>query len=236
MSVEFDDNEASAPVWASFGDLMAVLLGAFVLVLVGVIATQAQLSSRLEEEVRQRQQEARQRQALEQALAAPLAAGRITLVDGRIGIGGNVLFALNSDQLQPEGRELLASLAAPLAGYLRTRGEILMVSGFTDDRQVRDGNARFDDNWELSAQRALTVTRTLIAEGVPADAVFAAAFGAQQPVGPNTDEAGRARNRRVEIAPVPRPARGGEAGDGAKPTGEGMRDGGTGGDETTDGR
>ena len=236
MSVEFDDNEASAPVWASFGDLMAVLLGAFVLVLVGVIATQAQLSSRLEEEVRQRQQEARQRQALEQALAAPLAAGRITLVDGRIGIGGNVLFALNSDQLQPEGRELLASLAAPLAGYLRTRGEILMVSGFTDDRQVREGNARFDDNWELSAQRALTVTRTLIAEGVPADAVFAAAFGAQQPVGPNTDEAGRARNRRVEIAPVPRPARGGEAGDGAKPTGEAMRDGGTGGDETTDGR
>ena len=64
MSVEFDDNEASAPVWASFGDLMAVLLGAFVLVLVGVIATQAQLSSRLEEEVRQRQQESRQRQAL----------------------------------------------------------------------------------------------------------------------------------------------------------------------------
>ena len=236
MSVEFDDNEASAPVWASFGDLMAVLLGAFVLVLVGVIATQAQLSSRLEEEVRQRQQEARQRQALEQALAAPLAAGRITLVDGRIGIGGHVLFALNSDQLQPEGRELLASLAAPLAGYLRTRGEILMVSGFTDDRQVREGNARFDDNWELSAQRALTVTRTLIAEGLPADAVFAAAFGAQQPVGPNTDEAGRARNRRVEIAPVPRPARGGEAGDGAKPTGEAMRDGGTGGDETTDGR
>ena len=236
MSVEFDDNEASAPVWASFGDLMAVLLGAFVLVLVGVIATQAQLSSRLEEEVRQRQQEARQRQALEQALAAPLAAGRITLVDGRIGIGGNVLFALNSDQLQPEGRELLASLAAPLAGYLRTRGEILMVSGFTDDRQVREGNARFDDNWELSAQRALTVTRTLIAEGLPADAVFAAAFGAQQPVGPNTDEAGRARNRRVEIAPMPRPARGGEAGDGAKPTGEAMRDGGTGGDETTDGR
>ena len=236
MSVEFDDNEASAPVWASFGDLMAVLLGAFVLVLVGVIATQAQLSSRLEEEVRQRQQEARQRQALEQALAAPLAAGRLTLVDGRIGIGGNVLFALNSDQLQPEGRDLLASLAAPLAGYLRTRSEILMVSGFTDDRQVREGNARFDDNWELSAQRALTVTRTLIAEGLPADAVFAAAFGAQQPVGPNTDEAGRARNRRVEIAPVPRPARGGEAGDGAKPTGEAMRDGGTGGDETTDGR
>jgi len=49
------------------------------------------------------------------------------------------------------------------------------------------------------------VTRTLIADGVPADAVFAAAFGSEQPVSSNADEAGRARNRRVEIAPIPKP-------------------------------
>ena len=214
MSLDSEvDTGLGTPVWASFADLMSVLLGAFVLVLVGVIAVQAELAGRLDEEVRRRQAEAQQRQALEQALAAPLAAGRVTLVDGRIGIRGNVLFALNSDQLQPEGRELLKSLAAPLAGYLRSREEILMVSGFTDDRQVRGGNARFADNWELSAQRALTVTRTLVAEGVPANAVFAAAFGASQPVVPNTDEEGRARNRRVEIAPVPRP-RAAKPGDG----------------------
>lgn len=208
MSVEAgDDAELGAPVWASFGDLMSVLLGAFVLVLVGVIAVQAQLAQRLDEETRRREQEAQQRKALEDALAAPLAEGRVTLVDGRIGIRGNVLFALNSDQLQPEGRDLLKSLAAPLAGYLRTREEILMVSGFTDDRQVSGSNRQFDDNWDLSAQRALTVTRTLIAEGVPASSVFAAAFGAEQPVSPNTTEDGRARNRRVEIAPIPRPAK-----------------------------
>lgn len=198
------DTEAGTPIWAVFGDLMSVLLGAFVLILIGVIGVQLQLSNKLDEEVRQRQAEARQRKTLEQALAAPLAAGRVTLVDGRIGIRGSVLFALNSDQLQPEGRELLKSLAAPLAGYLKARGEILMVSGFTDDRQVRDSNRQFADNWELSAQRALTVTRALIDEGVPADAVFAAAFGAQQPVSPNTDEAGRASNRRVEMAPLPK--------------------------------
>ncbi|GHH48853.1 MULTISPECIES: OmpA family protein [Gammaproteobacteria] len=199
------DTESATPVWAAFGDLMSVLLGAFVLILVGVIAVQMQLSSRLDEEVRQRQLEAQRRQTLEQALAGPLAAGRVTLVDGRIGIRGSVLFALNSDQLQPEGREVLKSLAGPLAGYLKAREEILMVSGFTDDRQVRDGNRQFADNWELSAQRALTVTRALIAEGVPSSSVFAAAFGAEQPVGSNADEEGRARNRRVEIAPVPRP-------------------------------
>lgn len=198
------DGDASAPVWAAFGDLMSVLLGAFVLILVGVIAVQLQLEMKLQEEIAQRKIETQRRLTLEQALAGPLAAGRITLADGRIGIRGNVLFALNSDQLQPEGREVLKSLAGPLAEFLRARDEALMVSGFTDNRQVSGSNHKYADNWELSAQRALTVTRALIAEGVPADSVFAAAFGAQQPVGSNADEAGRASNRRVEMAPVPR--------------------------------
>lgn len=199
------EGETGTPIWAAFGDLMSVLLGAFVLILVGVVAMQLELSSRLDAEVKQRQVAEQRQQTLEQALAGPLAAGRVTLVDGRIGISGNVLFALNSDQLQPEGRALLRSLAGPLAGWLSTRQDILMVSGFTDDQPVHANNRQFADNWELSAQRSLTVTRTLIAEGVPAGSVFAAAFGAQQPVASNADDAGRARNRRVEIAPVPRP-------------------------------
>ena len=208
MSVEHDgDVEASTAVWAAFGDLMSVLLGVFALILIGVIAVQMRLSHQLDEEVRKREQAARQMRTLEQVLAVPLAQGRVTLVNGRIGIRGNVLFALNSDRLQPEGRELLESLAAPLADYLRSREEILMVSGFTDDRLVSDSNRQFTDNWELSAQRALTVTRTLIDAGVPPSSVFAAAFGSQQPVSSNVSEEGRARNRRVEIAPMPRPAK-----------------------------
>ncbi len=205
MSDELDGvEESTAPIWAAFGDLMSVLLGVFVLILVGVIGVQLQLSNKLDEAVKQRQAEAQRRMTLEQALAVPLAAGRVTLVNGRIGIRGSVLFALNSDQLQPEGREVLKSLAAPLADYLKSRDEILMVSGFTDDRQVRDGNRQFADNWELSAERALTVTRTLIADGLPASSVFAAAFGAEQPVSSNADDEGRARNRRVEISPIPK--------------------------------
>lgn len=204
MHDEIDDGAPSAPVWPAFADLMSVLLGAFVLVLVGVIGMQLQLTSKLEEAVRARQQEAQQRKSLEEALAGPLAAGRVTLVNGRIGISGSVLFALNSDQLQPDGRDLLKTLAAPLATYLKTRDEILMISGFADDQQVRAGNRQFADNWELSAKRALTVTRALIDAGVPAPSVFAAAFGSEQPVSSNADDEGRAKNRRVEIAPVPR--------------------------------
>ncbi|KGU58233.1 ompA family protein [Burkholderia pseudomallei MSHR983] len=209
MSDEIDGGiEQTAPIWAAFGDLMSVLLGAFVLILVGVIGVQLELSSKLDAEVRQRQFESQRRKTLEQALAAPLAAGRVTLVNGRIGISGSVLFALNSDELQPAGRDLLKSLAGPLAAYLNANHEILMVSGFADDLQVRAGNRRFADNWELSAKRALTVTRAFIDEGVPASSVFAAAFGSEQPVSPNSNDAGRAKNRRVEIAPVPRPTTG----------------------------
>ena len=205
MSDEVDGVEESmAPIWAAFGDLMSVLLGVFVLILVGVIGVQLQLSNKLDAAVKQQQAEAQRRMTLEQALAVPLAAGRVTLVNGRIGIRGSVLFALNSDQLQPEGQDVLKSLAAPLADYLKSRDDILMVSGFTDDRQVRDGNRQFADNWELSAERALTVTRALIADGLPASSVFAAAFGSEQPVSSNADDEGRARNRRVEISPIPK--------------------------------
>ena len=196
--------EPSVPVWAVFGDLMSALLGAFVLILVFAIGMQLELSTQLQAEIKKREAQAQRLQALEKALAVPLAAGRVTLSNGRIGISGSVLFASSSAELQPEGRQLLKSLSAPLATYLQARDEVLMVSGFTDDRQLRDGNRRFADNWELSAQRALTVTRALIEEGIPSGAVFAAAFGSEQAVASNADADGRSRNRRVEMAPTPR--------------------------------
>lgn len=196
--------EQTAPVWAVFGDLMSGLLGAFILIFVAVMGVQMEMATHLEAEVKKRQLEEQRRISLEQALAIPLATGRITLNNGRIGISGRVLFSLNSDQLQPEGLQLLMSLVMPLRAYLSSRDELLMVSGFTDDRSIRDGNNRFADNWELSAQRALTVTRALIDGGMPSSMIFAAAFGAEQPVAPNVDETARSQNRRVEMAPVPK--------------------------------
>ena len=174
----------SMPAWAAFGDLMAGVLGAFVLVLAAALVGQLDLATRLEAEVQQRQAEQARREALERALAGPLADGRITLIEGRIGISGAVLFAIGSDQLHADGRALIKSLAVPLRTYLAQRDEILMVSGFTDDRGLIGGKAapKFTDNWELSAQRALTVTRALMAEGPAAGRgvcrrVWAAATG-----------------------------------------------------------
>ena len=66
------DVDSSAPTWISFADLMTGLLGAFVLLLVGVMAAQLDMASKLEDEVQKRQVEEQKRLSLEQALAIPL--------------------------------------------------------------------------------------------------------------------------------------------------------------------
>jgi flagellar motor protein MotB len=195
------------PVWPAFGDLMACLFGLFVLFFVWSIAFQVDLTQDLQAERAIRAAEAARREKLEETLRKSLGGrmdGRVTMIDGRIGIGGSVLFRLSSADLQPEGATLLAELAKPLADYVATHEEAIMVSGFTDDLPVRDPSRGFRDNWELSSTRALTVVRALVAAGVPVDRVFAAGFGETHPVATNATEDGRAKNRRVEIAPVPR--------------------------------
>jgi flagellar motor protein MotB len=208
---ELHDSDAQAsPVWAIFSDLMAALVGILVLLLVWVIGIQLELSQSLEQEKAKRLAEEQRRMALEEALADPLASGRVTFHNGRIGISGSVLFQLNSDQLQPEGEALLSDLVKPLQVFLSQHDDMLMVSGFTDDLPINRGNGRYADNWGLSAQRALTVTRTLIEQGMPTDQVFAAAFGENQPVAANDGADSRARNRRVELTTVPRQSGGDE--------------------------
>lgn len=215
-----EDSEASAPVWPAFGDMMACLFGMFALFFTWAVVLEIGTAQELREE-RARAAEERARAeaertraeaeraraeaererlaALERALAGPLASGRITLEDGRIGIRGNVLFDSNSSELRTEGLAVLSDVAAPLGVYLDAHGALIMVSGFTDDVPRREG-----DNWQLSAERAMTVVRALIAAGLPQDRVFGAGFGETHPVAPNDSDENRARNRRVEIAPVPR--------------------------------
>lgn len=197
-------------VWLVFGDLMAGLMGLFVLFFVVAVWFQVDLTASLaaEQEARVEAQTAREAAderlaALEAALAAPLAAGRITLEDGRIAIAGSVLFDLYSADLRPEGAALLAEIGPPLARWLTEQRQMVMVGGFTDDLPIHGDRRRFADNWQLSTERSLTVVRGLLTHEVPPERLFAAGFGAHHPAAPNTDEASRARNRRVEIVPVP---------------------------------
>jgi len=198
--------DASLPVFAAFSDLLACVLGLFVLFFVCMVSFEANMAGALEQERAERLQATDRLRELEKALAGPLREGLITLVGGTIGIRGSVLFDSNSAQLRAEGSALLLQMAAPLNTYLGSRDEVLMVSGFTDDLQIRVGpQSAYRDNWELSVHRSITVVRALIDAGVRSDSLFAAGFGEHQPVAPNDSELNRAKNRRVEVAPVPRP-------------------------------
>jgi flagellar motor protein MotB len=205
MYLRDDEAEAALPTWAAFGDLMACLLGVFVMFFAWTVSFEVSMADDLATERAEREQATTRLRALESALSGPLRAGLITFVDGRIGIRGSVLFDLNSAELRSEGAELLAQMAAPLTHYLASREESLMVSGFTDDLPMRGALRTYQDNWELSTQRALTVVRGLVASGVPGDALFAAGFGENHPIVPNDTEENRRKNRRVEVAPVARP-------------------------------
>ena len=63
---------------------MAGLVGVFVLILVWTLGIQLELAQSLEIEIEKRQIEEQRRMALEEALADPLATGRVTLHNGRI--------------------------------------------------------------------------------------------------------------------------------------------------------
>ena len=76
-------------------------------------------------------------------------------------------------------------------------GRQVDVVGHTDTDPIV--KSKWKDNWELSAQRALTVTRYLIQRGMSEKEVRAIGCGESRPVAPNTSAANKAKNRRVEI-------------------------------------
>jgi chemotaxis protein MotB len=85
-----------------------------------------------------------------------------------------------------------------IVGVLKSKysGRLIDVVGHTDSDPIRKSS--WKDNWELSAQRALSVLRQLNSTGVPDDQIRAIGCGSSKPVAPNSGS-GKAKNRRVEI-------------------------------------
>ena len=76
-------------------------------------------------------------------------------------------------------------------------GKQIDVVGHTDTDPIK--KSKWKDNWELSAQRALSVLRYLVKRGIPEDKIQAVGCGQSQPIASNSTASGKARNRRVEI-------------------------------------
>jgi chemotaxis protein MotB len=76
-------------------------------------------------------------------------------------------------------------------------GREIEVVGHTDTDPIT--KSKWTDNLELSAQRALSVSRYLIQKGVSESRIKSAGCGSSRPIASNATAAGKAKNRRVEI-------------------------------------
>ncbi|HEX5007049.1 MAG TPA: OmpA family protein [Hyphomonadaceae bacterium] len=104
-------------------------------------------------------------------------------------------FDKSSAVVRPANAQLIdgiVRIAATCPGTLR-------IEGHTDNAGSPKMNAA------LSRQRARAVRDALIQRGISPDRISAEGFGAARPIADNGDEAGRARNRRIEIRVVPPP-------------------------------
>jgi chemotaxis protein MotB len=117
--------------------------------------------------------------------------------------GSDVTFQSGDAVLSSQGGRLLDRLAQEITGQGRA-GQIRMlteiqVGGHTDNVPIN--NAKFQSNWELSTARATRVVESLIESGVDPDQVTMSATGYSQydPRASNRTDAGRKKNRRIEM-------------------------------------
>jgi chemotaxis protein MotB len=125
----------------------------------------------------------------------------ITVVGDRFVFQSEVLFPVGSADLTQAGMGQMTALAVTIKDIATEIPPdlhwVLRVDGHTDPQPVKGG--QFASNWELSAQRAITVVKLLIGDGVPADHLAATAFGEYQPFGPGDTTDAYAKDRRIEL-------------------------------------
>lgn len=115
----------------------------------------------------------------------------IRLEGKQIRILQQVQFKTGSAELLPVSFPILEEVASLMK--IHTRIARVSIEGHTDNR----GNA--NTNTKLSDARAHSVERWLTQRGVEAERLEAHGYGQDRPIASNNDDAGRARNRRVEF-------------------------------------
>jgi chemotaxis protein MotB len=125
----------------------------------------------------------------------------IQVVGDRFVFQSEVLFPSGSAELSAGGVDQMNQLAATLKDISREIPPdvnwLLRIDGHADRQPIAGGT--FLSNWELSAQRAITVVKLLIADGIPANRLAATGFGDNQPLDPADTPDAYKKNRRIEI-------------------------------------
>jgi chemotaxis protein MotB len=135
---------------------------------------------------------------LSEAIKAIDATGRVKVAQGErgvtISITDTMLFKPGEAMVLSESRETLMRVASVLTDFPHQ----IRIEGHTDNVPIH--TKEFPTNWELSAARALNITRFLTEGGyLPADRLAASGYGEFHPIAPNDTPEGRSQNRRVEL-------------------------------------
>ena len=104
-----------------------------------------------------------------------------------------VAFQPGSVSFTPDSDVALSQLLSLLKTY---PDGLVRIEGHTDNTGPDTVNLR------VSRDRAAAVASFLIARGIRADRLLVKGYGATQPIADNANDAGRARNRRIEVSPV----------------------------------
>ncbi|GMK40893.1 flagellar motor protein MotB [Paenibacillus sp. CCS19] len=113
-----------------------------------------------------------------------------------ITISDNALFASGSADLKPESKKLGQAISKMLKQY---PGYEIIVAGHTDNQPI--SNSIFRNNWELSSQRALNFMEILLtSSALDPTLISSTGYGEYRPLDTNKTDAGRAKNRRVEVS------------------------------------
>ena len=107
-----------------------------------------------------------------------------------LNLSGRVLFAPDDATLSSEGEQTLAQVARTLLGV---GIDHVTVEGHTDNVGAGDHNLR------LSQRRAESVARQLVERGFDDANIVKRGYGSSRPIAENTNEAGRAQNRRATL-------------------------------------
>jgi chemotaxis protein MotB len=105
-----------------------------------------------------------------------------------------IIFDSGQAQLKPTIQPVLEKVAIFILDHSSLAVEI---HGHTDNRPIN--NRQYPSNWELSADRANQVAKTLVKLGIDPTKLSIKGFGEYHPLVTNDSDVNRLKNRRVEI-------------------------------------
>ncbi len=158
------------------------------------------------EQLKKRRQETEKRLAEFKELTSKFSklvnAGKLSvkMVNGRmtVALSTDILFSSGSAKLSAEGIKAVKEVSLLLKSL---DGRKYQIEGHTDNIPMK--SEVFPSNWELASARALSVVKTMIDAGLPADQISGATYADTQPVADNATPEGKKQNRRISIVIVP---------------------------------